>query len=207
MLLSAGRSHNRTVRSSEQLIKLVSSLGFHSVTHTGCLCSFHVFKMARLFASKAWIVPLSPPATRILPSRRILPECAMSSTPNLEMFLTSFRVFEEKIWTRDPVVTAKRSCAGPRRFEAGRGGIEICVTGDECCDGSRRSSEPKDDQYFCSAVMVEGPEGSFMGCRGWTSAAIMGSAYVGIGGGVVVTVALALRPNFFWCKVALSVVG
>ena len=163
-LLSLGRSHNRTVRSSEQLMRLVSSEGCHCVTHTGCLCSFHVFKMARLFRSNACIVPLSPPATTILPSRRILPECAMSSTPNREIFLTTLRVLDEKICTREPVVTAKRSWAG---------GTDMWVMGDECCDGSRRSSEEKEFQYCCSDDILEGPFGSFTGCSGCTSAAIV----------------------------------
>jgi hypothetical protein len=47
------------------------------------------------------------------------------------------------------------------------------VTGDECCDGSSRSSEVKEFQYFCSDVSVEGPFGSFRGCRSCTSAAIV----------------------------------
>jgi hypothetical protein len=50
--------------------------------------------------------------------------------------------------------------------------MEICVTGDECCDGSSRSSDEKEFQYFCSDVRVEGPFGSFKGCSSWTSAAI-----------------------------------
>lgn len=173
MLLSLGRSHNRTVLSSEQLMRLVSSEGCHCVTQTGCLCSFHVFKIARLFTSNAWIAPLSPPATRILPSRLMFPECAVSSTLNREMVLTTLRVLEEKIWTRDPVVTAKRSCDADRRFEGAGGGMEICVTGDECCEGSRRSSEANEFQYFCSEVRLEGPFGSFIGCTSCTSAAIV----------------------------------
>jgi len=48
------------------------------------------------------------------------------------------------------------------------------VTGDECCEGSSRSSEAKEFQYFCSDVSVEGPFGSFRGCKSCTSAAIVG---------------------------------
>src|SRR4051812_12124796 len=122
MLLSLGRSHKRTVLSSEQLMRFVSSEGCHCATHTGCLCSFHVFRMALLFTSNACIAPLSPPATNILPSLRMLPECAMSSTPKRDIVLTTFRVLEEKICTRDPVVTAKRSCEADKRVEDGKGG-------------------------------------------------------------------------------------
>jgi hypothetical protein len=65
--LSLARSHNRTVLSSEQLIRLVRSEGCHCVTQTGCLCSLHVFKIDLLFMSNASITPESPPATMILP--------------------------------------------------------------------------------------------------------------------------------------------
>jgi hypothetical protein len=174
MLLSLGKSHNRTVLSSEQLMRLVSSVGCHCVTQTGCLCSFHVFRMALLFTSNAWIAPLSPPATNIRPSRRMFPECAMSSTPNREIVFTTFRVLEEKICTRDPVVTAKRSCAADCKFDSGGGAIEMCVTGDECCEGSSRNSDVYEFQYLCSEVNVEGPFGSFRGCSSCTSAAIVG---------------------------------
>lgn len=174
MLVSLGRSHRRTVRSSEQLMRPVRSDGFHSVVQTGCLCSFHVFRIALLFTSNACIEPLSPPATKMRPSLLRFPERAMSSTPNREMVLTTFRVLEEKICTRDPVVTANRSCGAVSEFEGGGGGIEICVTGDECCDGSRRSSEVNEFQYCCSEVMVEGPLGSFTGCSSCTSAAMAG---------------------------------
>ena len=47
------------------------------------------------------------------------------------------------------------------------------VTGDECCEGSSRSSEAKEFQYFCSDVRVEGPFGNFRGCKSCTSAAIV----------------------------------
>lgn len=50
----------------------------------------------------------------------------------------------------------------------------MCVTGDECCDGSRRSSEANEFQYCCSEVIVEGPLGSFTGCSSCTSAAMAG---------------------------------
>jgi hypothetical protein len=76
----------------------------------------------------------------------------------------------------------------------------MCVIGEECCDGSSRSSEPKDDQYFCSAVRVEGPLGSFMGCRGWTSAAIVGGALRRNRQRRRCSRTCTLRPNFFWCK-------
>ena len=48
----------------------------------------------------------------------------MSSTPKREMVLTTFRVLAEKICTRDPVVTANRSCGAVRECEGGGGGIE-----------------------------------------------------------------------------------
>ena len=60
-----------------------------------------------------------------------------------------------------------------RELAAGRCGIEMCVMGDECCDGSSRSSEAKEFQYFCSDVVVDGPFGSLIGCRGCTSAAMV----------------------------------
>ena len=72
---------------------------------------------------------------------------------------------------REPVVTANWSREGRPRFRGG--GQDMCVMGDECCDGSRRNSEPKEAQYFCSYVRVVGPEGNFIGCRSWTSAAIV----------------------------------
>lgn len=173
MLLSLGRSHNRTVRSSEQLIDSVRLVGCHSVLQTGCLCSRHVLRMARLLRSKAWIAPLSPPARIIRPSRRMVPECAMSSTPKRFIVFMALRVFEEKTCTREPVVTAKRSWAETVRLEGGGGGYEMCVTGDECCDGSSWSCELNDSQYRCSAVAVAGPLGSLIACSGWTSAAIV----------------------------------
>lgn len=176
-------------------MRLVSSEGCHCATHTGCLCSFHVFRIARLFTSKACIAPLSPPATSILPSRRMFPEYAMSSTPKREMFLTTFRVLEEKICTRDPVVTANRSCDADSRFEGGGGGIEMWVTGEECCDGSSRSSDAKEFQYFCSDVSVEGPFGSFVGCSSCTSAAIVGWLELL---GVVVLLQFAIHETFWW---------
>ena len=49
----------------------------------------------------------------------------------------------------------------------------MCVTGEECCDGSSLSSDANEFQYFCSDVRVEGPFGSFKGCRSCTSAAIV----------------------------------
>lgn len=52
--------------------------------------------------------------------------------------------------------------------------MEMWVTGDECCDGSSRSSDVYEFQYFCSEVRVEGPFGSFSGCCSCTSAAIVG---------------------------------
>jgi hypothetical protein len=103
----------------------------------------------------------------------MFPECAISSTPNREIVFTTFRVLEEKICTRDPVVTANRSCDADWRFEAGGGGMEMWVTGDECCDGSSRNSEVKEFQYFCSDVNIEGPFGSFKGWSSCTSAAIL----------------------------------
>jgi len=75
---------------------------------------------------------------------------------------------------REPVVTAKRSWDETVRFEGGGSGVEMWVIGDECCDGSRRNSELKDCQYFCSAVRVEGPLGSLRGCKSCTLAAIVG---------------------------------
>jgi hypothetical protein len=80
---------------------------------------------------------------------------------------------EEKICTRDPVVTANKSCGADCRLDSGGGGMEMWVTGEECCDGSRRSSEVKEFQYFCSDVSVEGPFGSFRGWSSCTSAAIV----------------------------------
>jgi hypothetical protein len=103
----------------------------------------------------------------------MFPECAMSSTPNREIVFTTFRVLEEKICTRDPVVTANKSCDTDWRFESGGGGMEMWVTGDECCDGSSRNSEVKEFQYLCSDVSVEGPFGSFKGWSSCTSAAIL----------------------------------
>lgn len=68
------------------------------------------------------MAPESPPATRIRPSRRMLPLCAMSSTPKRLIVFTGFRVLELKIWTREPVVIANRSEEEPARPEGAEPG-------------------------------------------------------------------------------------
>ena len=82
----------------------------------------------------------------ILPSLLMFPERAMSSTANLDIVFTGLRVLEENICTRDPVVTANKSCADTVRFEGGGGGNEMWVIGEECCDGSSWRAELKDCQ-------------------------------------------------------------
>ena len=74
---------------------------------------------------------------------------------------------------REPEVTANRSCDWTVRCEGGGGGYEICVTGDECDDGSRSSFEVKEFQWRCSAVIESGVLVSRTGCSGCTSAAIV----------------------------------
>lgn len=98
---------------------------------------------------------------------------------------------------REPVVTANWSRDAILRFEGG-GGLEMWVIGDECCDGSRRSSEAKDCQYFCSYVRFAGPAGSFVGCRSWTSAAIVGVGGVKSADEAFDVVELRRFETFWW---------
>ena len=126
VLFSLGKSHSLTVRSSLALINAVGSEGENLVVQTGCLCSFHVLKIALVLTSKTWIVPVSSPATITRPSRRISALCAVS--PNRLTILISFRVRMEKKFTRVPLVTANRS----EGFESalyGGSGLEIWVMG------------------------------------------------------------------------------
>jgi hypothetical protein len=131
------------------------------------LCSFHVFKIAREFRSKAWIAPLSPPATRMRPSERMDPLRATSETPNRAIVLMTLRVRLLRIWIRGPEVTAKSSwgaeSAATVLLIAGEGTVML-VIGLEDCDGESRSGEEKVSQYFCSLVRALGPAGSFAGC-------------------------------------------
>lgn len=74
------------------------------------------------------------------------------------MVLINLRVRIEKIWTRVPVVTAKKSLVEGRRGFEGGGGKEMCVMGDwegVFCE------DLKPFQYCCSGVRGEGPVGSF----------------------------------------------
>src|SRR6266536_3858518 len=85
----------------------VVSVGLHLVVQTGCLHSFHVFRIALELTSNTWIAPVSSPATSTRPSYLTSPECAVSS--NRVIVLSSLRVRWEKICTRGPVVTANVS--------------------------------------------------------------------------------------------------
>ena len=136
--------------------------GSQDTAHTGCLCSFHVFRIAREFKSNAWIVPLSPPASINLPSLRITPDLATSGDVMREIVFRGLRVRVEIIWIREPEVTAKVSAGFVREF-CGRVGYVMLVIGEECCDGSRRRGEVKVNQYFCSGVSALGPFGCFVG--------------------------------------------
>lgn len=103
------------------------------------------------------------------------------------------------------MVTAKSSCGAESAFKGGGGGIEIDVTGDECCEGSRRSSEVKEFQYFCSAVTLEGPLGSFSGCTSWTSAAIVRVGEMGGGVALPLSWASAMRCDDFFSGAVRSI--
>jgi hypothetical protein len=69
------------------------------------------------------------------------------------------------------------------------------VMGEECCDGSSRSSEAKEFQYCCSDVIVEGPFGSRTCCSGCTSAAIVVGGVCGIMGRKLVQMAATLAMD------------
>jgi len=102
-----------------------------------------------------------------LPSLLISPLCATSSTPNLLIVLTSLRFLLENIWIRLPLVTANVSMGVVVLL-----GKEICVIGFECGEGMS-CGDRKLRQYLCSEVMAAGPDGSFMGCRAVTAAAMV----------------------------------
>ncbi|KAL2257024.1 hypothetical protein VTK26DRAFT_762 [Humicola hyalothermophila] len=173
-----GRSHRRTVLSSLALMSVVSSVGDHLVTHTGCLCTCQVLRITARVpppTSKTCIRPVSSPATRTLPSARISPQWAsLSKRP---MVLSGSRFRMEKISTRGPAVTANRSLsfvAATSELDT----VEPAVAGKLMWEMGHAAVDVwdfwflNDLQYRCSADTGLGPDGSFNCASGSTSAAI-----------------------------------
>ncbi|KAL2133024.1 hypothetical protein VTI74DRAFT_3030 [Chaetomium olivicolor] len=176
--LFEGRSHSRTVLSSLALIRVVSSVGDHLVTHTGCLWTCHVLSMTARVpppTSNTCILPESSPATSTLPSARISPQWAsLSKRP---IVLRGSRLRIEKMSTRGPEVTAKRSLslvAATSELDTAAplaAGKLMCEMGHDAVD-VWDFWFLNDLQYRCSAVTGLGPEGSLTCASGSTSAAI-----------------------------------